>query len=87
MYKRQLALLAGRRTFSLRWIGGRYELDRRDHWRIAGSPAGLTNGTDILVEHDCQLSVDNSLPTADTRIRDMAIRMTTDQPLPELPPF
>lgn len=50
-----LALLAGRRTFSLTWMGGRYEIDFRDQWRIRQDPAGCTPGLDVLVEHDCQL--------------------------------
>lgn len=76
-----LALLAGRGTFELRWIGGRYELDRRDAFRIRGSPAG-TNGIDILVRHDCELSKDDSLPHSDTALKDgrKSVVITSNNP-------
>jgi hypothetical protein len=51
-----LALMAGRDTFELRWIGDHYEIAIRDHFRIRGSPAG--SGVDILVAHDCELADD-----------------------------
>jgi hypothetical protein len=48
-----LALLNGSRTFELRWLGDHYELDMRDQFRIAGTPALSKVGVDVLVEHDC----------------------------------
>lgn len=46
------AVLAGRKTFTLALRGGRYELDRRDEWRMRGDPAG-TGRIDVLMEHKC----------------------------------
>lgn len=44
------ALLTGRTTYRLRWAGGRYELDARDQFHIAGSPPGALDVTGRLVE-------------------------------------
>ena len=46
------ALLEQRRTYELYWTGRRYELERRDHFRITGRPPG-THGIDVLVSHVC----------------------------------
>ncbi len=48
------ALIEGRRTYELTWTArpGRYELDRRDHFRIKGRPPG-TQGIDVLAAHLC----------------------------------
>jgi hypothetical protein len=48
-----VALMTGRRTFSLRWLGGHYELDVRFAEHISGSPAGSQPGIDILASHLC----------------------------------
>jgi len=77
-----LALMAGRTTVELRWIGDRYEIDLRDHFRIRGSPAG-TQGVDVLVRHDCELATGPQLPHMESTLRD-DIRPTI---LPENPPF
>lgn len=77
-----LALMAGRTTVELRWLGDRYEMDSRNQSRIRGSPAG-TNGVDVLVRHDCDLAIGQPLPRMDTNLRDG----TVAAPLPELPPF
>lgn len=77
-----LALLSGRGTVSLRWLGDRYEMHRRDHFHIRGSPAG-TNGIDVLVIHDCALAVGFPLPGRESTLRD-------DIPVnhsPDKPPF
>lgn len=46
------ALLEERRTYELSWNGRRYEIDRRDQFRIKGRPPG-TRGIDVLVSHVC----------------------------------
>ena len=45
-----LIRMAGRKTWALTFAG-RYELDYRDHWRIAGNPAATRH--DVLAEHRC----------------------------------
>jgi hypothetical protein len=74
-----LALVGGSGTFTLQLIGDRFELSRRDHFRIRGSPAG-TSGVDILVSHSCE-NVD--LP----RMRSAISRPVTIVDLPIDPPF
>lgn len=54
-HQEALALLAGRATFSLHWIG-KYILHRRDQWQIRGEPAQSKPGMDVLVEHQCSLA-------------------------------
>jgi hypothetical protein len=46
------ALIDQRRTYELRWDGRRYEIERRDQFRISGRPPG-TAGIDVLVSHVC----------------------------------
>lgn len=77
-----LALLSGRATVELRWLGDRYELDCRDHFRITGTPAG-TNGIDILVRHDCALANGPPLPMIESHLRDLI----ETAPLPINPPY
>jgi hypothetical protein len=77
-----LALMSGRSTVELRWLGDRYEIDRRDQFRIRGSPAE-TNGIDVLVIHDCSLALGHPLPQIESSLRDDIVAV----PLPELPPF
>lgn len=48
-----IALMQGRRTYSLRWLAGRYEIDHRDSYRIQGDPAGSRGDMEILVLHNC----------------------------------
>ena len=75
-----LALMSGRRTYTLAWRGDRYEIDHRDQWQIRGSPAESRAGVDVVVEHDCDAP---ELPTGETRI-------AVPQPagaLPDQPPF
>lgn len=45
-----LALLAGRGTYELRWVGHRYELDARDQWQIQGRPPAEIHA---VAEHAC----------------------------------
>jgi hypothetical protein len=66
-YGEALALLAGRDTFELRWIGDHYEIAGRDYFRIRGSPAG-SMGIDVLVAHDCELA--DQWPTMQSRLDD-----------------
>ena len=75
-----LALMSGRRTFTLRWIGDRYEIDSRDSFSIRGSPAGSVVGCDVLVEHVCGA---DELPHGPTQIvdsRPLAAPLGNDPP-------
>lgn len=45
-----VALIAGRSTYSLRFLSGRLELDHRTHFEIRG---GRTDRMDILAGHLC----------------------------------
>jgi hypothetical protein len=75
-----LALMSGRRTYTLAWRGDRYEIDHRHREQIAGSPAESRAGVDVVVEHLCRAE---ELPTGESRI-------TLPRPagvLPEEPPF
>lgn len=49
------ALLSGRATFAFRWLAGvgRYEIDMRDPWAIAGNPPGTQRNVDVVAEHRC----------------------------------
>lgn len=49
------ALVAGRRTYALRWIAGRarYEIDTRDPINIEHEPAGSKMNLDVVVTHSC----------------------------------
>lgn len=62
-----LALIDGRGTVGLLWLGDRYEIASRDHFRIRGSPAG-TNGVDVLVRHECHLV--GQLPSTESVLHD-----------------
>jgi hypothetical protein len=44
-----IAILAGKSTYSLRWLSNRLELDRRNRWEIAGASRRL----DVLAGHLC----------------------------------
>jgi hypothetical protein len=48
-----LAVVEGRRTYSLRREGGGWVLDGRDHHRIAWSPAGTGSRLDVVRQHVC----------------------------------
>lgn len=48
-----MALMDDRSTYSLRYIGGRYELDHRAHWTIAAAPAGTDPRVEVLAAHKC----------------------------------
>lgn len=48
------ALLAGRKTYALNWVGSRYELTRRLAINITSKPANArTADFDVLAEHKC----------------------------------
>jgi len=51
------AVLTGRATYRLLWAGGRYELDARDQFHIAGSKPGARDGlgrpVEVLASHVC----------------------------------
>ena len=76
-----LALMGGRRTYTLSWRGDRYEIDTRDMWGIRGSPAGAVVGADVCVEHICGAP---ELPTGPTQIADSRQPVG---PLADVPPF
>lgn len=63
------ALLSGLRTFTLTWLGGRYEIDYRDQWRIKGSPPGSEANTDVLAEHKCGIEYGQQFTTDSKAIR------------------
>ena len=77
-----VALMAGRATVSLAWVGDHYEIDSRDHFRIRGSPAG-TNRLDVLVVHDCGLDYGGAIPNTVTKLPVLSGTV----PLPDQPPF
>ena len=52
-----LALVEGRRTWSLHREAGRWVLDPRDDHHIAGYPAGTRLREDVLREHRCGIGV------------------------------
>jgi len=75
-----LALIGGRGTVSLHWLGNRYEIDSRDSFRIRGSPAGTSN-MDVLVIHDCGRDYGGGVPhMASTLRRLWAIPIDSDIP-------
>jgi hypothetical protein len=78
-----LALMAGRPTYELRWLGDRYELDGRDQFRISGAVAGTRAGLDVLVGHQCDGA---ELPRARTMLRDQ-LWWTHAARTPEEAPF
>jgi hypothetical protein len=60
-----VALMSGRRTYSLTWAGGRYEIDRRDSYRIEGMAPGDRSNVDVVVNHECGTPKFQSLSTID----------------------
>lgn len=77
-----LALMSGRGTFTLRLFGDAFELSRRDHFRIRGTPAG-TDGVDILVRHICDTAENAEYP----RMRSLLRHPVINVELPTDPPF
>lgn len=71
-----LALIGGRRTYTLHQTTDRLELQIRDRWQIAGSPAGTRY--DVLPEHTCE-AID--LPAAES------VRQRYVVALPDQPPY
>lgn len=49
-----LAVIEGRRTYSLAKAGGGWVLDGRDHHRITFAPAGSRTRLDVVREHRCR---------------------------------
>ena len=72
------ALLAGRSTVELTWLSDRYELHRRDRWRIRDRPAG-TPGIDVLAAHTCHNPLGHGTLTTGPN--------THREVLPDEPPF
>jgi hypothetical protein len=48
-----MALMADRPTYSLRWVGGHYELDYRSSESIAAHPAGTQPHIEVVAAHVC----------------------------------
>ena len=75
------AILTDRRTYELRWVSrngqGRYELERRDSFRIRGRPPG-TAGIDVLAAHRCNTPLGATALTC---------RPPAVEQLPDHPPF
>jgi hypothetical protein len=77
-----LALAGGRATVELRLIGGcRWELSKRDNFRIRGSPAG-TPDRDVLVVHHCGLDYGGGVPHVASSLRRFTAPIYS-----EIPPF
>jgi len=51
-YAEVLALLDQRATFTVALLGGRFDVSRRDQFRIRGKPAG-SKRVDVVVAHEC----------------------------------
>jgi hypothetical protein len=81
-----MALLAGRQSYSLRWVGGHYEIDVRYPEHITGSPAGTNSRLEVLATHVC-----HSAPLPNS-LRGQAVAAPTpikgaDRDLDDQPPF
>jgi hypothetical protein len=74
------ALLAGRTTFALRYLG-RYELSWRSAEHITGTPAGTNARLEVVAEHMC-----NSLP-AETSLGPPMQDRTQSRAIPAEPNF
>lgn len=73
-----LAVLGGRATFALwRAAAGRYELENRDQFSIAGTPAGTSTRYDVLAEHVCNAA---PLPAAESVFPPPATTATSSRP-------
>jgi hypothetical protein len=77
-----VALMTGRATVELRWRYDHYEIARRDHFRIRGSPAG-TNGLDVLIVHECDREYGGLLSGTVSQ----TWKPSTATILPDEPPF
>jgi hypothetical protein len=78
-----MALVDGRRTYELRYLGDRYEIDLRTPERIRGNPVG-TSGLDVLVAHSHDGS-SREYAHIDTALNDKPI--TPAHLLSDKPPF
>ncbi len=59
-----IALLDGRRTFTLTEIAGRIEITTRDHWAIGGE-----SPHPVIPEHKCNSRLDAHMQTTTRRVR------------------
>lgn len=74
------ALLLGRATYALRWIGfDGYRISMRTPWDIRAHPAGTQPDIEVLAEHRCG----TRLPETGSPIH----APPRSAPLPETPPF
>ena len=76
-----IALLAGKPTYSMRWLSGRLELDHRGHFEIRGG----TRRLDVLAGHVCGQPSLGLIPELGTTTR--LFRVEALQPLGAEPPF
>lgn len=83
-----LAQLAGRSTYALARRGRHLELGLRDHWQIAGTPAGTRRPggpqADVVAEHRCQAPALPTIPSALSKLAPAKERKTRNS---DRPPF
>lgn len=77
-------LLAGRRTFTLRFLYSQFVIDPRNRFVIAAEPAGSVPGADVVVQHDCGLVGQLGKAHLEPVVRRRRVRTV---PLPDDPPF
>jgi hypothetical protein len=56
------AIILGRRTYDLHPHGGRWLIDRREHWHMRDTPPGSPRN-DVLVKHECDALPLDSIST------------------------
>lgn len=76
-----VALIAGRTTYSLRFLSDRLELDRRSHFEIRG---GRTDRVDVLADHRCGLPSLGLAPELGATSR---LGFLVPDPLPDEPTY
>lgn len=63
------ALFAELHTYSIKWMGDRWEIDFRDADRIKAAPAGSQPHVDVLAEHRCGVEFSGAQITDSNAIR------------------
>ena len=74
-----VALTGGLETYSLRFLGGRYELDYRDVEEIRAYPPGTAN-IDVVAQHRCGVRIPAGRLTELAARRPKAPRLEFDEP-------
>jgi hypothetical protein len=72
-----LALMSGASTYDLAWRGGRYEIDPRTRYEIAGWPPGSRPGVDVVRAHIC--GYEQTVGTTETAITRYASTSLPDE--------